>query len=554
MSRTASRGAPSQPRRGRRSRGEARAPPPRTNGKATTQARPQAPGLSLGRPRITAPAAAAIAFTLLFIAITVWWLTQDRRVPEWDPGRHLWFALRYHDDLAAGDLLSPLKEWPYPPFVHLVGAYATFLAGRGIWQQVLSENLVFVPLLALGCYQTAKLVFDDARAGLFAVLFALGTPMVVGQFHLFMLDAPQAAMAAVAVWLLLASHCFERTRIAGLAGVAVGLGMLTKVSFVAFVAGVVLVLLARGGWRRWQGLLAFAAGAVVVAGPWCLNHASELLGVYRVGGLQTPTGIFEYLNPPRFSGANATWYFWTGINYQYLAPLLAFAAVGVVVALVRVLRRRGSQPLLVELLVGGFVGWFAVTWQLPHDLRYSLPLLVYVAVLGAGWIVLLPRRAMAVVGSLLAVLALVNLLGGSFGSGHTLTVKLPGGPQESRIGVGRLAFYTDEGYAGGKPRRSDDLLGALKTLRARGTTQVQWEPGNAMAPTFNYDGLRALASIAQLDVNFVAPTQVPLDELFILTRPMKPGVRPCLRMYDGTGVWLRFGHPYSRPIKDACPR
>ena len=75
---------------------------------------------------------------------------------------------------------------------------------------MLAQNLVFVPLLALACYRVGRMVAGP-RAGLLAVVFALGTPLIAEQFHVFMLDAPQATLVAVAVWLILASDRFARS-------------------------------------------------------------------------------------------------------------------------------------------------------------------------------------------------------------------------------------------------------------------------------------------------------------------------------------------------------
>ena len=134
-------------------------------------------------------------------------------------------------------------------------------------RSVIAQNLVFVPLLALGCYGAASIAYDRA-AGVLAVMFALGTPMIINQFHSFLLDAPAAALAALSVWALLASRRFERVGISVLAGVAVGLGTLTKQTFFPFVVGLIAVMLIRGGWRYPRGAGAFAGAAALVAGPW----------------------------------------------------------------------------------------------------------------------------------------------------------------------------------------------------------------------------------------------------------------------------------------------
>ena len=68
---------------------------------------------------------------------------------------------------------------------------------------------VFVPLLAASCFAIGRLAYGPT-AGLLAGLFALGTPMLVSQMHMFMIDPAEAAMVAAGVWAILASrreHC-----------------------------------------------------------------------------------------------------------------------------------------------------------------------------------------------------------------------------------------------------------------------------------------------------------------------------------------------------------
>src|SRR5918996_1461361 len=50
-------------------------------------------------------------------------------------------------------------------------------------------------------------------------------------------DTSEAAMVALSVWAILASDRFSRTGVAALAGVAVGLGLLSKQNFPVFVVG-----------------------------------------------------------------------------------------------------------------------------------------------------------------------------------------------------------------------------------------------------------------------------------------------------------------------------
>ena len=72
-----------------------------------------------------------LAGVLLFVAMTVWWLTQDDRVQDWDNGLHTLLAFGIHDQLAAGNLTGWFTEFnTYPPLVHVIGALGCSSAAR----------------------------------------------------------------------------------------------------------------------------------------------------------------------------------------------------------------------------------------------------------------------------------------------------------------------------------------------------------------------------------------------------------------------------------------
>lgn len=302
---------------------------PRVRARATLLARVA----ELGWP---APAWGAIGVTTLFIGITCWWLAQDRSIPIFDAGLHLSLVLNVHQELAAGNLGNALTlSVPYPPFAYLVGSLGITLGGVGVAPPILAENLVFVTALALGCYKVGRMAFSPL-AGLLAVVFALGSPLIAAQFHVFMTDAPETAMVAVSIWLVIASEGFTKLRACAIAGVAVGLGMLTKEPFPIFVLGVGLVTLGRGGRRAWPGVAVFAVIALAIALPWYVHEHSLIQGI----GDQATASSSAYPNspgpgpkeiaPPRLSSANLEWYLWNLDNVELGLALLLLAAAGFV--------------------------------------------------------------------------------------------------------------------------------------------------------------------------------------------------------------------------------
>lgn len=516
---------------------------------------PRAPPL---RPLPLSPWAwGAVAATATFVAITCWWLSRDLSTPSGDPGAHLLWANHVRDLLASGSF-GEIVTVPqmYPPATYVVGGLAALVGGIGVRAPILGENLVYVPLLALGCYQTGRLA-QDARAGFLAVVFALGTPLVIEQFHVFMLDAPQLAIVAVSVWLILASSRFSRVGVALLAGAAVGLGVLTKQTFPLYVVGLLAVVLARGGWRNWRGLVAFAGAALVVGAPWyAVNHSMLSLwthegwgGVQHIGVL----GVPPQETPPLVSFANLTWYGWATLNGVLFAPLTAFAAVGVVRSVQAARRQRevvlnGFFPELVGGLAGG---WLAITLMPHHDLRYGMPLLVFLAVLGTAWIGPLGRRARVVAMALLACAVAATTLGVGFGVGHEVRLRLTGHTPAFVRHRGlpprdEVTLYADSAFRVSGPRREDDVLGFFKRLRREGVVHVSWTYADAPFDdrAFDLQGLSLFADMSAREFGRDPAWPGPNERNAVLVhRPLSAPDRPspeppCLQLSDGTGVWV----------------
>ncbi|MCW3028366.1 MAG: 4-amino-4-deoxy-L-arabinose transferase, partial [Solirubrobacterales bacterium] len=413
----------------------------------------------------------AVASVVAFIGVTVWWLTQEGRVQDWDNGLHTVDAFLIHKQLAAGDLTTLFTEFnTYPPLGHLVGALAVFVGGFSPATVILASNLVFVPLLVAGTFGVGRLVYGSDRAGLLAALFALGTPMIVSEFHEFILDPQQAAMIAISVWAILASRRFERPGVAALAGLFSGLAMLTKQTSVVFIAGPIAVALARGGWRNWRGILAFGSAFGVVAGPWYIYHRHELNSLVSIhdSGAASPSanqagGFF----PQRLSRKSFGWYFWSTVNIQLLVPLALAVLIGTVLAVRDSLRDRSPANLRPELLAGLFVSWLGMTLITHKDPRYSLPALVFMAVLGTGWIAN-AKLGRTLFPALLVAVVAINLIGISTGAGRAARVALSGAPKNSVLAERELTLYSPDGWLRGGPARDGDVLGLMRGLKRLG--------------------------------------------------------------------------------------
>jgi 4-amino-4-deoxy-L-arabinose transferase-like glycosyltransferase len=492
----------------------------------------------------------AIAACGLFIALTCWWLTQDRSIPIYDAGEHLWAAFEYHDMLQAGNLLGPFEQTSiYPTLVLLVGAVSALIGGVNVASPILGENLLFVPLLALGCYQIGRLLFGRL-AGMLAVVFLLGSPLLISLFHVFMLDAPLTALVAVSVWLILASEDFARPGVAALAGLAVGLGFNVKAQFAQLLIGLVVVVLAHGGWRNWRGFALFSAVALAVGSPWYLIHLSDLGHMLELGGANAEVSASSA--PPTLSADNLTWYLASILDSVLYLPLFVLALAGTLWTLLAVVRSRGRQAMRLEFLAGGFAAWLVLTLTPHHDVRYGLPLLAFMAVIATGWIASLPRATGLAAGTLLALAVLANTLGITFGVGGEVSVALP-----VKLGeLSQVTVYSTNGFLAGAPSRDGDVPGLLVALHREGVRTLAWSLAQSAAPDFSAEGLLALARIAQLTTDS-APGLEYVRSASVATLVHEPVTAhtpaTCTRLSDGTGVWVVRYDAAAGKLAFYCP-
>jgi len=407
----------------------------------------------------------------LALGVCVWWILYDQRLPNGDDARHLATSNDFAETLRGWDTTGLLTTdiYGYPPLVRLVGAVPIVAGLDGTDWSPIAVAAVFLPLLALGCYGVGRHVFGPT-AGVLAALFALGTPMVMQLFHVELLDAPLAAMVAVTLWALLASDRFARTRESAIAGALLGLALLVKTPAPAFLAGAVAVSLATGGWRRPRNVALAAAATLIVAAPYYLNNISQyasLSGEAVVASQDQWTLAFgwSFEGSRRLSPESFAWYPWAGVNTQYLVPLMAFFAAGLGYSLTQ-LRRR---PQVAELVAGLAVGYLAMTLLSLHDPRYTLPLAVYVAVIGTSWITALRARAIRIAATvvLLAVVA-ANFAAGTFGALPTVQATLPGDDEADLIHPGALTFLDKRGFYAGEPHPDPVWADLLDTIEREG--------------------------------------------------------------------------------------
>jgi hypothetical protein len=303
-----------------------------------------------------------------------WWMKRDTRPPGWDESHHLLIAGDYQNSLDAGDWARVLRpaRFNYPPLYHL--SLTPFLQESGPLQErvdrAVTVNLIYLALLVLAVFFLGCELLSPA-AGFMAALLASLSPSVLWLMRRPMIDLPLAAWVALAYLCLVKTDGFRRLFWCAALGAAVGLGLLTKWTFIVY-AGVPLAWAFMAGLRDRQtpGALVFLAAAGLVAGPWyVLNTVPSFLRVQKLAGLK------EARDPAVWTWEGWTWYVRGLVNYQVLWPLSIPLVLG---ALAAAWRRHG---VLLAWLIVPLIFFTALQ---NKDLRYAVPWLPAAALLIAG--------------------------------------------------------------------------------------------------------------------------------------------------------------------------
>jgi hypothetical protein len=371
-----------------------------------------------------------------------------------------------------------------------------------------------------------------------------------------MFDVPLTAMVALAVWLLLASERFARLGICAAAGVAVGVGLLTKPPFAFFIVPLVAVMLLRGGWRNWRGLMIVAGLGALIAAPWYLRHRDKLGGVATEATAQVPNQFGTSYH--RFSIDNFAWYGWNLVNEQFFLPLVLFFLAGSAVAARRFLRERRRDDYTPELLTGAFGSIVIVAlWFGYQDARYTMPATIFIAILGSAWLVSLRSRWRRVGIAALAAIVALNIVAVNTGWPGRLELKVPGGEPKSVAVEHRLTVVRSFGYVVGPPERWGDVLSVMRAARRDGIKLFTFEPASPIS--LNPSGIQFFAWTMGANADIRTPRLRP-HSVMMVARPVGPGMpKPCARLDSPYGLYIFRGDPGAadpRADRDRlyCPR
>jgi hypothetical protein len=246
------------------------------------------------------------------------YLSYNTIPPHMDLANHMTSALKYHqvmsDFFQQPDLLSfksikavlrnlvEVDQNVYPPLFPFVASFAVFFAGSSIKWLAMTQ-VFFMAILLYTLYQIGKKLRDE-ESGILAGVMILLYPMVFGSSREFMLEFPLLAITALSCYFLLYSEEFHNHTFTVLFGLSIGLGMLTKMTYVSYIVGPLgyvtwlVISKIRGGKvqpaegvRRFCRLLVALVLGLLLAGLWYVPNYSSFLSNFRNITSLNPTGL-----------------------------------------------------------------------------------------------------------------------------------------------------------------------------------------------------------------------------------------------------------------------
>src|SRR4030095_1999629 len=206
-----------------------------------------------------------LAASLLYLCVAnVVWIAIDTRPPFWDMANHANWSLGglrdFQQNGVSAFLTLPHDSGTYPPLYYAVTAIFYALLGPTIDAAQLA-NLPAIILLGLATYGMAR-SFMEPGAAVLAAMIANFIPLLLWLSRETMLEYWLTAMVAISMWVFLQTKEFSNPRWTLAFGLCCGLGMLTKWTFVIFVA---LPVIWAARKRPVSAVKGFAIAAVVAS-------------------------------------------------------------------------------------------------------------------------------------------------------------------------------------------------------------------------------------------------------------------------------------------------
>lgn len=359
------------------------------------------------------------------------WILLDHTAPSWDQASYLDATWHYQQALAdggIGGLLDSIQSVdPKRGPLFGLALLPFFYVLDDVTRSGLLLNLILAPVLYLAAGEIAMHVFRNWRARLLTIAFVATMPLLVGLLHNNLQDFLLTTLATVSLLFLLKSRLFRHRGMSLALGATAGLGTLTKVTFPAFLAGPLLVVIARLAIEAWDkrrtgrtadlqlgrvGVNLGAAAAIYCALvlPWYLTNLTPTIEY-----VESTTGgpLSEGVGPSDPLSFDAIFSFSVEMVNHHLSWIIGLAGLVAICLNWRRIAALVSPSVRLEPLTGVafLLAWILVPYlslALGHnqDVRLMAPAMPGFAIVAAGAIaaIELPRVRLAL--AAVSVLAL----------------------------------------------------------------------------------------------------------------------------------------------------
>ena len=230
------------------------------------------------------------------------WIFFDNATPSWDQSHYLDVAWQYRQALNRHGIhgLAHTLYFVDPshaPLYSLLLLPFLYVFGDGP-RSALFLDLALTPVFLATTGLISLELFSNRRAQQLTIVAAGTMPLLVGLSHEILQDFLLLTLTTIAVWLMLRSNFFNKRPTMALLGVTIGLGMLTKVTYVIFIVGPMIVIaigrgiiwFSRSERRRSSGrrfktffidILVAAIPALVISATWYMPQFKATLNYVR---------------------------------------------------------------------------------------------------------------------------------------------------------------------------------------------------------------------------------------------------------------------------------
>lgn len=332
-----------------------------------------------------------ILLLLVFFGINNYiWLRLNKLPPTSDQAFHLLSNLKYLEILTkpSWDIFARLFQVDtfYPPFFPFCAAILNLIFGHSITSSIMT-NMIFAIVLFFSIYYIGR-KWEDKNTGLFAVFIVSMYPYIFGLSKTFLLEFALTALVCFSFCCLLYTDNFSRKGYSALFGISLGLGMLTKPTFIFFLIGPLIITIIRPFWNYKISLpqrktilnlgIVFII-FVIITGSWYFQNFSNLWQRMSIKG--------NFFGPLRILTSSV--YYFKLLIFDQIAPFFTFLFF---TGLILLLKDKYKFKSLLTLLLWIIVPYMLFILMNVRFMSYTVPNLPAVALISSWGILKIQNR------------------------------------------------------------------------------------------------------------------------------------------------------------------